>query len=142
MHFSIAARKNQQWLPEGSDPDQLYDLARKNAEDEGLGGLFRSIKILRKQARQVGIWQGKEIATRNPAYKSEAENHQFKFYSPGAVNDRFYPELDVRLDTGLKGNRTASAKPSLTDEEALALWDRLLGTIRLRQPSDATKGTE
>lgn len=42
------------------------------------------------------------------------------------------------MDTGVKENAKASVKPSLTDEAALALWDKLLPTIRVRKPSDAT----
>jgi hypothetical protein len=59
----------------------------------------------------------------------------------GAVNDPLQPELDIRFYSGMKDNSRASVNPSITDEEALALWDKLITTIRVRQPSDATPTT-
>jgi hypothetical protein len=55
----------------------------------------------------------------------------------GAVNDAYHPELDVQLDTGVKHNSKAAIKPSLTDDEAVALWDRLIRSIRVRTPADS-----
>jgi len=34
-------------------------------------------------------------------------------------------------------NKTARIKPSITDEEAVALWDKLIGTIRVRETGAA-----
>ncbi len=42
------------------------------------------------------------------------------------------PVLDIQLNTGVKDDRTANVKPSLTDEEAVALWDKLTASIRVR----------
>lgn len=68
-----------------------------------------------------------------PAIRGGHERHEFKFYSSGEVNDPFHPEIDIELETGVKDNRKAGQPPSLTDAEALALWDKLLGSIRVRQ---------
>jgi hypothetical protein len=59
----------------------------------------------------------------------------------GAVFDSLQPELDIQLDSGVKDDSKAKVKPSITDEEALALWDKLITSIRLRKPSDATSAT-
>jgi hypothetical protein len=142
VHISIDAHKNLDHLRDGGSPKLLREQAKEFAEADGLGAVFARTKILRKQARELGIWKGEELALRTPAYKDDLEAHEFYFYSMGAVNDPLQPELDVRLESGLKGNQKARVKPSLTDEEALALWDKLITTIRVRQPSDATPATK
>jgi hypothetical protein len=142
VHFSVDAHKNLERLREGSSPSLLREQAKEDAEADGLGAVFARTKILRQKARQLGTWKGEELALRTPAYKDDLEAHEFYFYSMGAVNDPFQPELDVRLESGLEGNQKARVKPSLTDEEALALWDKLITTIRVRQPSDATPATK
>jgi len=133
VHLSVEVHKNGERLQQHADLDSLRNQARKQAESSGVGAVFSSIKVLRRQERQVGNWQGLEIITRNPAYKDDTENHELRYLSAGAVNDALQPRLDVRLDTGLKNNRRARARPSLSDEETMALWDKLLGTIRVRQ---------
>jgi hypothetical protein len=88
--------------------------------------------------RQIAHWNGQEIALRTPAYKRASSVHEFHFYSPGSVNDPFYPQLDIRLDSGVSDNSKGAVKPSISDEEALALWEFLIGSIRPREPKDAT----
>jgi hypothetical protein len=138
VHFSVDVHKNLEFLIESSSPTLLREQAKEAAEAAGVGAIFARIKVLRDQTRQLGTFKGEEIAARTPAYKEDTEAHEFRFHSQGAVNDPFLPELDIRLNSGLKGNQKARVKPSLTDEEALELWDKLITTIRLRQPSDAT----
>lgn len=138
VRFSIDMRKNQKYLPEGSSPRKLREQARASAEDLGLGSFFARIKVLREGSQKFSIWEGEEILTRRPAYKNETDAHEFRFFSMGSINDNFHPNVDIRLDTGVSVNKKSAVKPSITDEEALALWDRLLSTIRLRQPSDAS----
>lgn len=138
VHLSIDVHKNQDYLPEGSSPILLREQAKQFAEADGLGAVFASTKILRQRARQLGGWKGEELALRTPAYKNDKSVHEFRFHSMGAVHDSLHPELDIRLDTGVKDNSKGKVEPSLTDEEALMLWDKLISTIRVRQPSDAT----
>ena len=139
LRLSIDAHKNQKYLQTGSSPKRLREAARKKAEARGLGGVFSGIKILREGTRHLGTWEGEEIASRRPAYKNDTDAHEFRFHSLGSVNDAFHPALDIRLDTGVQGNAKASLRPSITDSEALALWDKVISTIRIRKPSDATR---
>ena len=138
VHISIDAHKNLKYLPKGSSPKLLREQAREFAEADGLGAVFSQTKILRQKDRQLNTWDGEELALRTPAYKDDKSVHDFRFHSMGAINDRLHPELDIRLDSGLKGNDKARAEPTLTDEEALALWDKIINTIRIRQIGDVT----
>jgi hypothetical protein len=138
VHISIDAHKNLERLRQDNSPKLLREQAKEIAEADGLGAVFARTKVLRQQARQLENWNGEELALRTAAYKNEKSVHHFRFHSVGAVHDPLRPELDIRFDTGVKDNSKASMDPSLTDEEALMLWDKLITTIRVRQPSDAT----
>jgi hypothetical protein len=139
VHLSVEAHKNLDRLPEGSSPKLLREQAREMAVADGLGAVFARTKILREHERQLGTWKGEEQALRTPAYKDDLEAHDFRFYSMGAVHDPLQPELIIQFDSGVKDDSKAKVKPSITDEEALALWDKLITTIRVRQPSDASQ---
>jgi len=138
VHISVDVHKNQEFLANRSSPSILREQARLAAEDAGLGAVFARAKILRQGALQLEGWKGEEMALVTPAYKDDKAVHEFRFHSVGAVRDSLQPEIDIRLDSGVKANRKASVNPSITDEEALALWDKLISTIRVRRPSDAT----
>ncbi len=141
VHISVDVHKNQEFLPNGSSPSILREQARLAAQDAGLGAVFARAKILRQGALQLEGWKGEEMALVTPAYKDDKAVHEFRFHSAGAVRDSLQPEIDIRLDSGVKDNRKANVNPSITDEEALALWDKLIRTIRVRRPSDATPTT-
>jgi hypothetical protein len=138
VHLSVDMHKNLERLRKDNSPTLLRKQAKENAEADGFGAVFTRTKILRQHARQLSTWEGEELALRTPAYKDDKSVHEFRFHSTGAVNDPLRPELDIRLDTGVKHNSKGKVDPSLTDEEALMLWDKLISTIRVRQPSDAT----
>lgn len=141
VHISVDVHKNQEFLANRSSPSILREQARLAAEDAGLGAVFARAKILRQGALQLEGWKGEELALVTPAYKDDKAVHEFRFHSVGAVRDSLQPEIDIRLDSGVKDNRKANVNPSITDEEALALWDKLIRTIRVRRPSDATATT-
>jgi uncharacterized protein (DUF2345 family) len=33
--------------------------------------------------------------------------------------------MDIKLDTGVGGNQSGAKRPGITDQEAVAIWDRL-----------------
>ena len=136
-HLSIDVRKKGKYLSQDS-LKLLREQAKDFAEADGLGAVFAQTKIIRQRDKNLGTWTGEELALRTPVYKNSKSVHEFRFYSKGATQDSLHPELDIRFDTGVKDNSKASVEPSLTDEEALMLWDKLITTIRVRQPSDAT----
>jgi len=141
VHLSIDAHKNLNHLRTDDSPKLLREQAKAAAEQDGLGAIFAQTKILRQGPRKLNTWDGEEIALRTPAYKDNKSVHEFRFHSVGAINDHLHPELDIRFDSGVKDNQKAGVDPSITDEEALELWDKLISTIRIRKPSDATPTT-
>lgn len=138
VHFSIDATKKD-ILVESDALEPRLEQAEQDAKKEGLGLLFARIKTLRRGSRQVGEWDGFEMLARKPPHKDETEAHEFLFLSQGLPRDPLHPVLDVQLNTGVRDNQTANVKPSVTDDEAVALWDKLTSSIRVRPTGSAAK---
>ena len=137
VHLSVEVHKNQGRLDEGGRLELMLQDGEAAAKQDGHGAAYARIKTFRRGPRQLGPWKGYEIVARLPAYNDDTDAHEFRFQSLGAINDPLQPQIDIRLDSGVKDNENARTKPSFTDEEAVALWDKLLGTIRVRQNGEA-----
>jgi hypothetical protein len=127
VHFSIDVVKNQKYLSQSSD----LDARLKGAESEG-GNWFTRVTFFRRGPRQLGDWKGFEALALKPAQENEKETHEFHFISLGAPNAPLQPRLDIQLDTGASGHHKGAVRPSLSNEDAVALWDKLTGSIRVR----------
>jgi hypothetical protein len=132
VHFSVEVKKNQDFVIESSALEPLL----KQAEKDG-GSWYSGIKFFRRGPRQLGHWNGFEVLAHKPPQEKSTDSHEFLFHSLGAPKDPLHPSLDIQLDTGVKKDSTASIKPSLTDEEAVALWDKLTTSIRVRPTGGA-----
>lgn len=141
VHFSVDVHKNQDTLDETASLELTLKEGEELAKAQGHGDAYARIKTLRRGARQLGRWKGFEMLARKPAYNKDTEAHEFYFHSLGAIHDPLQPQIDVRLNSGVKNNQTQRIRPSLTDEEAVALWDKLIGTIRVRKTNDAKPAT-
>ena len=128
VHFSIEVHKNQDRLPEATDLESRL----KGAEGAG-GNWYSRVTFFRRGTRQIGDWKGFEALALKPAQENVKESHEFHFISLGAPNAPLQPQLDVQLDTGASGHHMGAVKPSLSNEEAVALWDKLTGSLRVRR---------
>lgn len=135
VHFSIEVVKNGKYIPTRSDLETRLKGAEKNG-----GDWYSRVKFLRRAPRQIGAWQGAEALALKPAQGKEKESHEFVFISMGAPNDSLQPRLNMQLDTGASDRRKGAVKPSLTDEEAVALWDKLTSSIRVRPTGGKQEG--
>lgn len=131
VHFSVEVVRNGSDIPEASD----LEARLKAAEGEG-SGWYSRVKFIRRAPRQIGAWEGAEALAIKPAQEMEKESHEFHFISMGAPSDSFRPRIDMQLDTGAGERLKGAVKPSLTNEEAVALWDKLTSSIRVRPRSD------
>ncbi len=98
----------------------------------GIGDLYARIKTLREGKRRIGDWEGAEKLARKPPVKENPSVHEFMFKSIGVANDPLRPMIDIDLHTGVEENIQGVNEPSLKDDEAVALWDKLTRSIRNR----------
>lgn len=133
VHLSLQLRKNREFVYADPDLESRIKSQEQTAREEGLGKWWDSIRMLRRGPRTLLEWQGQEAASWKPARPGFHEaSHEFLFWSPGQANDPYHPLIEAQFHTGVKGNKRAAVAPSLSDEEAIALWDKLLGSIRVR----------
>jgi len=94
-----------------------------------LGPLYPKITILRAAKRKVHDWEGEETLLRN-----EDGSHEFRWMLVDKRRSVAYPAwLDVTMYDKVNYDQVgAAAKASLNDEEALALWDKLLESLKFR----------
>lgn len=131
VHFSVQTIKN----GDGVIP---VNLAHEKSESitqgiaSGLNTWLSRLKTLREGKRVVSGWQGEEMLLRVPGGFGKPSIHKFIFRASGLPHDPLHPFVELTMDSGVEGNQTASREPSLSDEEALALWDWLLNSIQVR----------
>lgn len=100
-----------------------------------LATLFNKVKTLREGKLKVQQGQGSEALFRRPMDEGQGAWHEFQFEYAGKQYDHHNPSWDATLFTGVAHNRAGSTASSLTDDEAIALWDRLMSSVRLRVPN-------
>ena len=123
----------------------LLQLVAKQRSE--LGSDYPKLKVLRERKRTVHGWDGEEFLTRR-----EDGAHDFTWMFVGgkknsAKNDDVARPVDLKvtMNSKVRYDRIGAAdKSSLTDEEALALWDRLLESLKFRvavpgAPDDAVE---
>ncbi|MDQ8002375.1 MAG: T6SS immunity protein Tli4 family protein [Pseudomonadota bacterium] len=132
VHLSISMAARGDYIGRDEDLDVRLAEGKEKAKALGKGAWYAQIKRLRQGPRLIGEWEGKEALSRMPSANGKPEYHRFVFIGLGKPNDKLNPKMDVQLDTGVKGNSAAAQGASLTDEEAVALWDKVTGSIRVR----------
>jgi hypothetical protein len=104
-------------------------LARiRNAQEEQ-GMKYPQRTVLREGKRNVQHWQGEESLIKRPD-----DVHDFEWGFVGTPKDVANPsELIVSMYTKVEHNVVGAAKKaSVSDDEAVALWDKLLSGLKFR----------
>jgi len=132
--FSITANKNAY----GDYPPAEYDakvrgklslLARIQEAKDQQGKNYPPRTLLREGKRDVQHWHGEESLIR----RTDGV-HDFEWTLVGTPLDIAYPAvLEASMYTKVAHNMVGAAEAaSLTDEEAIALWDKLLSGLKFR----------
>lgn len=134
ISFSISSNKDaySDYSPEEFEETQRAELSllariKQAQEDQGIH--YPSRAVLREGKRNVQHWHGEESLIR----RSDGV-HDFEWAFVGTPKDVANPsEFNVRMYTKVKHNKVGAAKAaSLNDDEAVALWDKLLSGLKFR----------
>lgn len=132
--FSISSNKDAY----GDYPSEEFEktqraklslLARIKQAQEDQGIHYPSRTVLREGKREVQHWHGEEsLIRRNDGV------HDFEWALVGTPKDVANPsEFNVQMYTKVEHNTVGAAKEaSLSDDEAVALWDKLLSGLKFR----------
>jgi hypothetical protein len=132
--FSISSNKDAygDYSPEEFEKTErakLSLLARVKQAQEDQGIHYPSRTVLREGKRVVQHWHGEESLIRR-----KDGVHDFEWALVGTPRDVANPsEFNVQMYTKVEHNTVGAAKvASLSDDEAVALWDRLLSGLKFR----------
>lgn len=109
--------------------NELPLLARIKDAQKTQGASYPKRDVLREGKRDVQHWKGEESLIRRPD-----GTHDFEWAFVGTPTDVANPsEFHVAMFTKVKDNLVGAAdKASVNDEEAVALWDKLLSGLKFR----------
>lgn len=137
-HLSIYIAPSSPKNPEGDSLEIQWNrmFAEASAEDEKM---FAKSKFFRRGAREIHDWKaGYEVLIRSPDEDGVYSHHDFQAKFIGVAHDAFTPYADVQFLTGVLNNTAGATKASLSDEEAIAVWDAIISTIRVRPTGAGT----
>lgn len=137
-HLSIRIGPSNPHYSEGNSLEwQLARLEERQRAEDPNHPLLQT-KYFRRGERKIHQWlNGWEVVSRSPDRDGVHGTHEFVMHVRGVPKNVFKPYANVQMQTGIKGNTAGAIKPSLTDEEAVAVWDRITSTIRVRPTSAA-----
>lgn len=137
-HLSIYVAPSNPYNPEGDSLEAQWKRIKEDPATPEEKKSLASIKFFRESPRQIHDWKtGYEVLVRNPDEESVHSYHDFQIKFTGVAHDPFKPYADIQFQTGVADNAAGATKASLTDEEAIAVWDKITSTIRVR-PTSAT----
>lgn len=107
-------------------------------------GTYLSSRFLRRGDRHLAVWgTGFEALSRSDGAQEDGRtmhaHHEFIAEFLGETGNVFRPRAKVELYTGVANDTIGATKASLTDAEAIALWDKLTSSIRMRPVTAAPK---
>jgi hypothetical protein len=115
-------------------------LERMGGMTQFLGNLATSVHVLRKGDRQLGPYRGQEHLASAPN-SGGMRGHAFVWETQGdGTLDT--PAIKIELTTGHQDDKGNPQKTSLTDEQAMKLWDDILNSFRLRPTGDSVKTSD
>lgn len=116
---------------------QLKKIEKRQRAENSDHPLLKT-KYFRRGPREIAGWpNGWEGLSRSPDSAEAHGIHDFALAVKGVPSDPFQPFVDIRMQTGVGGNTAGAMKPSLTDAEAVAVWDKITSTIRVRPTGTA-----
>lgn len=135
-HFSIYVAPSNPHDPEGDSLQTQWKRIKGDPATLEEKAALAKIRFFRESPRQIQDWKtGYEVLVRNPDEEHVHSYHDFQAKFTGVPHDPFRPYADIQFQTGVGDNAAGATKASLTDDEAVAVWDKITSTIRVRPTS-------
>jgi hypothetical protein len=135
-HFSIYVAPSNPYGPERDSLKAKWKRIKEDPATPEEKQALAKLKYFRESPRQIHDWKtGYEVLIRNPDEEGVHSYHDFQVKFTGVPHDPLRPYADIQFQTGVADDAAGATKPSLTDEEAIAVWDKITSTIRVRPTS-------
>lgn len=117
-------------------------LRRASSTPPGYEGASAGMKSLRRGDRNIGPVKGQELLVRGDA--GGKRSYEFLWESQGEKASVEHPFLSLRMTTTDETGKSGEIldAPFESDAEALALWDSILGSLRLRPGAISAGGAD
>lgn len=141
-HLSIFVGPSNPHYEESHSLEWRLTQLEKNQKAQDPNNPLIKTKDLRRGARQIHGWlNGFEALSRTPEQAEIHSIHDFAMDFRGVPSDSLKPYVEIQMQTGVADNVAGATKASLTDEEAIAVWDKITSTIRVRPTGAAAVKT-
>jgi hypothetical protein len=141
-HLSIFVGPSNPHYTESDSLEWRLNRLEKNQRAQDPNNPLVKTKDLRRGARQIHNWlNGFEALSRTPEQAEIHSIHDFAMDFRGVPSDPLKPYAEIQMQTGVANNAAGATKASLTDEEAIAVWDKITSTIRVRPTGAAAVKT-
>jgi Tle cognate immunity protein 4 C-terminal domain/Tle cognate immunity protein 4 N-terminal domain len=122
--FPLASRKRDKPL-----------LERMGSAAAQLGSMATMVRVLRKGDREIASFKGQEYLASGPN-SGGLRGHVFMWETQGEGTLQ-EPFVKIEMQTSAQDDKGNPQQTRLTDEQAIALWDRIVASFRLRPVSAA-----
>ncbi|HEY0584498.1 MAG TPA: T6SS immunity protein Tli4 family protein [Pseudoduganella sp.] len=129
-------------LNAGDPPESL--LSRKPGVLSALGVLgatLGGVRNIKEGDRKIGDYPGQEWLMKAPNDHGQ-QAHLFTWEAPGLHADELRPQIRIDLQSGNFDGGLDPKPISMTDQQMLQLWDKILNSLRLRPTNGAKDSTE
>ncbi len=113
----------------GSERTQLLD--RLSLVQSALMAL-KGVRVIRKGARKLNGIEGQEYLYRERSSDDRWTAYVFRWEAAGKIDDPYLPNIVVEMNVKLPTTPEYPAPPFKNDDEALAFWDAIVGSLRMR----------
>jgi hypothetical protein len=132
-HLSIFVGPSNPNYTQSSSLEWRLDRLEKEQKAGDPNNPLLKTKNLRRGPRQIHDWlNGFEALSRSPERAEIHSINDFAMDFRGVPGDPLKPYAEIQMQTGVADNLAGATKASLTDEEAIAVWDKITSTIRVR----------
>ena len=121
------------WMVMKEDREGLLNRIDRKKKDTALIDLFKRIKVLRRGTHPVSGMAAEEYLQSVPTGETFS-THMFRWETTGRYRDLYAPEIIVEFQTG-KTRDFEERPPTLSDKQAIDLFDSIVNSIRLRPVS-------
>ena len=118
----------------------LLDRIDRKSKESALIELFKKVQTLRRGNHPVGDIAGEEDLSAAPTGETFS-THMFRWESAGKLKQLYAPGITVEFESG-KINIGGYSKPSVSDKQAIELFDSIVNSIRVRPVSSPTLSPE
>lgn len=112
----------------------LLQRVDKDPVPDALKNLVSQVRTLRKGKHDVNGRHGEELVASFPTHSSY-RLYKFRWESQGDLKTPLKPTVIVELESGAKSEDGEPVNPRLSEGDAVALFDTVLNSVRLRPTS-------